>query len=118
MGALILARGDVSEVPHTVEEVLDEIVLPIDPACEGKPLLWVGPRRNVGQSVLSSGGVTESVTALSLVTKKGCPVRHRFQPRLGFLTVVEQHDKQASLAVAHRVELEVQASFGVPDASG
>ena len=34
------------------------------------------------------------------------------------LPLAEQHDERASLAVAHRVQLGVQAALGAPDTSG
>jgi hypothetical protein len=57
-------------VLDAVEEALNEVALPVEPAREGKALLAVGARRDVGPGILAGSGFSDGVAVVALIGKQ------------------------------------------------
>ena len=84
-----MASGDALEVLDTVEDAFREVALPTEPSLRDDALLAVGPRWDVGLSVLGCGSVTDGVAVGPVVADQGCSLRNGLQQSFGFLTVVD-----------------------------
>lgn len=93
--ALVVASCDTSEVLDAVEESLNEVALPIEPAREGKALLAVGARRDVGPGILAGSGFSDGVAVVALIGKQRGALGHRIKQGFGFLAVVDLTASQA-----------------------
>lgn len=78
-----------------VEEALDKVPLPVEPAGERKALLAVGARRDVGPGILAGGGFANGVAVVAFVGEQRRALRQSFQQGLGFLAVVDLTAGQA-----------------------
>ena len=87
-GALVVTSGDAPEVLDAVEEALDEVPLPVEPAGERKALLAVGARRDVGPGILAGGGFANGVAVVAFVGEQRRALRQSFQQGVGFVAVV------------------------------
>lgn len=78
-----------------VEEALDQVALAVEPAREGKALLAVGSRRDVGPGLLVGGGFADSVAVVALVRQQSGTFGHDIEQGFGFLAVVDLTASQA-----------------------
>jgi hypothetical protein len=106
-------------VLDAVEEALNEVALPVEPAREGKALLAVGARRDVGLGILAGSGFSDGVAVVALIGKQRGALGHRIKQVFGFLAVVDLTASQAqgdgtTVSVNEGMDLAREAALGKP----
>ena len=114
---------DASPVLKAAEHVLDAVALSVEHPVVRDRHLVVGFRGDARFDATLGQGLSQPVGVIAPVAEQDLGLGERVDqqggtPIIAHLAFAQQQDQRSALAIAHGVELRVQAAFGPPDTSG